>query len=82
MNKGEIALITTTGVATPQALAAARTLEVTLSSTSESTFQSPPKRPLLYTYSFLPLSARGAALRFAWYTDHDDRECEYRQMRF
>lgn len=30
MNKGEIALITTTGIATPQALAAARTLEVTL----------------------------------------------------
>jgi hypothetical protein len=30
VNKGEIALITTTGIATPQALAAARTLEVTL----------------------------------------------------
>jgi hypothetical protein len=48
MNKGEIALITTTDIATPQALAAARTLEVALNSGSESTVESSPKG-LLFT---------------------------------
>jgi hypothetical protein len=48
MNKGEIALITTTDIATPQALTAARTLEVTLRSKVRINRKSSPKG-LLFT---------------------------------